>query len=39
MLPKPMWELLIKHGIYVLATGDPGQLPPIAEEDDNHVLE
>lgn len=39
MLPKPMWEKLISHGIYVLATGDPGQLPPINPDDDNHVLD
>lgn len=39
MLPKPMWDLLLSHGIYVLATGDPGQLPPIDKESDNHVLD
>lgn len=39
MLPKSMWERLISHGIYVLATGDPGQLPPINPDDDNHVLD
>ena len=32
MLPKPMWDLLLKHKIHVLALGDPGQLPPVAEE-------
>lgn len=39
MLPKQMWELLIKHKIYVIALGDPGQLPPVSKDDDNHVLE
>ena len=39
MLPKPMWDLLVSHGVYILATGDPGQLPPINPEDDNHILE
>lgn len=39
MLPRPMWELLMSHNIYVLATGDPGQLPPVNPEDDNHVLD
>lgn len=39
MLPKPMWDLLLRHKIYVLATGDPGQLPPIDPESDNHVLD
>lgn len=37
MLPKPMWNLLLSHGVYVIACGDPGQLPPIGEE--NGVLE
>lgn len=31
MLPKPLWDLLLSHKIYVLALGDPGQLPPIGE--------
>ena len=26
MLPKKMWNLLISHGIYVIALGDPGLL-------------
>jgi exodeoxyribonuclease-5 len=36
MLPKDMWELLLSHNIHVIALGDPGQLPPIG--DDNGVL-
>ena len=32
MLPKKMWDLLLRHGIHVLACGDPGQLPPIAKK-------
>jgi exodeoxyribonuclease-5 len=39
MLPKDMWELLLSHRIHVLATGDPGQLPPINSNSDNRVLE
>ena len=39
MLPKEMWELLISHNIYVLATGDPGQLPPVDKTSDNHILD
>ena len=39
MLPKPMWELLLSHRVYILACGDPGQLPPIDPENDNHVLD
>ena len=36
MLPKHIWELLLSHHIYVIACGDPGQLPPIGE--DNGIL-
>ena len=39
MLPKSMWELLLSHGVYVIALGDPGQLPPVNPEDDNHILD
>lgn len=39
MLPKPMWEQLMRHNVYILATGDPGQLPPVNPEDDNHMLD
>ena len=34
-----MWNLLISHGIYVIALGDPGQLPPVSKDDDNQVLD
>jgi exodeoxyribonuclease-5 len=34
-----MWQLLLTHGAYVLATGDPGQLPPVDKDADNHVLD
>jgi exodeoxyribonuclease-5 len=39
MLPKELWELLLKHDVYVLACGDPFQLPPIDKNQDNHVLD
>lgn len=39
MLPKTMWKLLLSHHPYVIAAGDPGQLPPIDEDEDNHVLD
>ena len=38
MLPKPMWEQLLSHKSYILATGDPGQLPPVDKDMDNGVL-
>lgn len=39
MLPKSMWELLCSHSCYIIACGDPGQLPPISKDEDNHVLD
>ena len=39
MLPKQLWDLLLSHGIYVLACGDPFQLPPIYKNQDNKILE
>lgn len=38
MCPKEMWELLLSHGIYTIACGDPAQLPAIGEATDvlNH---
>lgn len=39
MLPKNMWDQLLSHGIYVIAAGDPGQLPPIDKNANNHVLD
>lgn len=38
MLPKEMWNKLLSHGVHVLATGDPFQLPPIDKDSDNQVL-
>ena len=39
MLPKVMWQRLLTHNCYILATGDPGQLPPVDKDEDNHVLD
>lgn len=39
MLPKDLWDLLLSHGIYIIACGDPFQIPPIDKKTDNHVLE
>ena len=38
MLPKRMWETLLAHNKYVIALGDPGQLPPVGG-DNNDILE
>ena len=32
MLPRQMWEQLLTNKIYILATGDPGQLPPVDKQ-------
>jgi exodeoxyribonuclease-5 len=29
-----MWDLLLSHGVHVIALGDPGQLPPIDGESE-----
>lgn len=39
MLPASMWNLLLQHRTYVLALGDPFQIPPIVSSEDNHLLE
>lgn len=39
MLPKDMWDLLLSFRVHVLALGDPGQLPPIDPNQNNHVLD
>ncbi len=39
MLPKDMWELLLSHGVHIIACGDPGQLPPIDKNQNNGVLD
>ena len=39
MLPKTMWDLLMRYHKYVIACGDPEQLPPIFDSQNNHVLD
>lgn len=39
MMPTAMWERLLSHHVFILACGDPGQLPPINPEDNNHILD
>lgn len=39
MLPNTLWQLLLSHHFYVIASGDPMQLPPIYDNQDNHVLD
>lgn len=39
MLPKTLWNTLLKHRIYILAMGDPEQLPPVDTNEWNGVLD
>ncbi len=40
MLPAKMAERLLKYkDVYIVFCGDPGQLPPINKDDDNHLLD
>ena len=39
MAPKTLIDLLFTHNVYVICLGDPGQLPPIDKEEDNHLLD
>ena len=43
MLPKDMWDLMCSYNFYILACGDPEQLPPVPgdskEDPNNHVLD
>ena len=42
MCPKELWNLLMRHGVYVIGLGDPFQLPPIGDSlnllDKPHVF-
>lgn len=39
MAPKTLIDLLFTHDVYVICLGDPGQLPPIKKDEDNHLLD
>lgn len=39
MLPKELWELLLSHRIYVIACGDPFQIPPVSKDSENGLLD
>ncbi len=39
MASKELINQLFKHQVHVICLGDPGQLPPINPEDDNHLLD
>ena len=39
MAPKTLIDLLFTHHVHVICLGDPGQLPPIDKNEDNHLLD
>jgi len=39
MASKTLIDLLFTHDVYVICLGDPGQLPPIDKDEDNHLLD
>lgn len=39
MASKDLIQQLFRHQVHVICLGDPGQLPPINPEDDNHLLD
>ena len=39
MVPKELLQQLTKYNVHIICLGDPGQLPPIHKDDDNHLLD
>lgn len=39
MVPKNLLQQLVKYNNYIICLWDPGQLPPISKEEDNHSLD
>ena len=38
MAPRTLMELLFKHNVFIIALGDPFQLPPVDKDQDNGLL-
>lgn len=38
MVPKFLMDLLLSHNVFVIALGDPFQLPPVDKDQDNELL-
>lgn len=38
MAPRKLMELLFKHDVFIIALGDPFQLPPVDKDQDNGLL-
>ena len=39
MVPKELLIQLSKYNVHIICLGDPGQLPPINKDEDNHLLD
>lgn len=39
MAPKSMMQLLASYPVHIICLGDPGQLPPLFKEENNHILD
>lgn len=39
MVPTKMIQDLLSYPVYLICCGDPGQLPPISKNNDNHLLD
>ena len=39
MVPGSMWKQLLRYEPYIIALGDPFQLPPVNKDDNNGVLD
>lgn len=40
MVPKSLFKDLARHSyVYIICLGDPGQLPPVDANEDNHLLD
>ena len=38
MAPRKLMEILFKHNVFIIALGDPFQLPPVDKDQDNSLL-
>lgn len=39
MVPKDLLQRLAGYPVHIICLGDPGQLPPINKDEDNHLLD
>lgn len=39
MVPNDLLKQLVKYDVHIICLGDPGQLPPVNKNEDNHLLD